>query len=385
MKKVFLYASTNIHNAHRHMLENVPDGFQYDKQEYLAVPGSSNTFMKSIFSKLSPHYNYLHVLLGIPKVRKFKITGYDLIHSTQSLLYSELPYVMDFEHAAVFAGYNQVAYSNPKFVRNLCKILENKKLKKLLAWSNAAKMSLLNFVDSEEIAQKMEVLYPVVTPPKEIKTILATRNNDKIRFLFVAGIFFEKGGPETLAAFDKISSKYDVELVMVSNVPDEIKHKYSNNNKIKIYSPLPYSEVQKLYEKSHVFVLPTHYDTFGFVIPEAFSYGLPVISDNSFSRPEIVDNEGTGLLVDAYYSCFGKKGEYIYPTNMELVKKRREACTHPPEYYISSIAAAMERMIVDTKFRKRCSENAIKETTEGKFSPKVWKDKLKRIYDESIS
>ena len=384
MKNVFLYSSSAFHNAHKHMIANVPGGFQYQKLDFMAVPTSSNPRLKSMLAKtasfLSPYYNYLHVVLGKPKVRTFYQMNCDIIHSAQCLLKTSVPYVVDFEHAAVFSGYNQVAYSNPSFLRNLIKILENRKLKRLLAWSNAAKMSLLNFVDSEEVARKTEVLYPVVTPPDK----LTKKDDGTIKFLFVGGVFFEKGGLETLAAFDKISSKYDVELVLVSNVPEEIKRKYSGNPKIKIYGTLPYSEVQKLYEYSHIFVMPTHFDTFGFVIPEALSYGLPVISDNSFSRPELISHDKTGLLVDAYYSSFGKKGEYIYPTNSELVRKRKEACMNPPQFYINSIAVSMERMINDCEFRRKCSTNAIKETTEGKFSPKVWKEKMKRIYSESM-
>ena len=312
MKNVFLYSSSAFHNAHKHMLANAPDEFEYQKMDFMSVPTSSDPRLKPIITNvssfISPYYNYLHVLLGKPKVRNFSPSNCNLIHSAQCLLQTTVPYVADFEHAAVFSGYNQIAFSNKTFVKNLKKILENRNLKKLLAWSNAARMSLLNITASEDIAQKTEVLYPVVTPPER----LPKKDDSKIRFLFVGGTFFEKGGLETLEAFDILSSKYDVELSMVSHVPDAICLKYSKNPKINIFRALPYLEIQKLYEKSHILVFPTHYDTFGFVIPEAMSYGLPVISDNSFSRPELIRHLENGLLIKKYYSCFGQKGEYIY-------------------------------------------------------------------------
>lgn len=386
MRTVFLYSSTNIHNAHAHMLGNPPTGFGYEKGEYLAAPQAaiSHGGVRRIFEKLrwavSPHYNYLRIILGKPKIRRYYSSGHDIIQSTQSLLDTNLPYVVDFEHAAVFAGYNQVAFDSGLFVRNLRAALENKGLKKLLPWTNAAKRSLLNFVRSDEIARKTEVVYPVVTPPKKI----AKKNDGVIRFLFIGGNFFEKGGIETLMAFDSISRKYDTRLMLVSDVPEEIKRRFGKNKKIEIHKRIPYSEVRKEYDASHIFVLPTHMDTFGFVIPEAFSYGLPVIAEDSFSRPELITAEKTGLLVKSYYSCFGKRMEYIYPTNSQLYRQRRHACMHPPQWYVDEVADAMERMIVDSKLRRRCSANARKEATEGRFSPKAWKKKMGRIYREAV-
>lgn len=382
-KTVFLYSSTNMHNAHRHMLENPPDGFEYKKGEYSAAPlpvAQSDGMVRRIFEKarwaVSPYYNYLHLLTGKPKIRKYFSEHHDVIHSTQSLLETNLPYVVDFEHASVFAGYNQIAFNSRTFVANLRRILESRNLKRLLPWTNAAKKSLLNCVASEKIAGKTEVVYPVVTPPKK----LAKKESSTIKFLFIGGAFFEKGGIETLIAFDRFSRKYDTELTLVSDVPEDIRNKFNRNKKIHIRKFVPYSEVQKLYNESHVFVLPTHMDTFGFVIPEAMSYALPVIADASFSRPELVQTGKTGLLIKSYYSCFGNKGEYIYPTNSMLHKQRRQACMHPPEWYIDELANAMQKFILSPNFRERCAKNARKETTEGRFSPRAWKQKMGRIY-----
>ena len=384
--KVFIYSSMNIHNAHKHMMANPPQGFAYQTSDYLAAPikpPSSNalrTIFEQIRWKISSHYNYAHILLGKPKIRKFKSSDYNLVHSTQSLLETNLPYVMDFEHGAVLAGYNQVAFSKPAFVNNLKKILKNKKLKKLIPWSNAAKMSLLNFVTSEEIEQKIETVYPVITPPEK----LSKKDDKVIKFLFIGGNFYEKGGLETLIAFDRISKKYDAELTLISTVPEQVGKKFGENLKIKISDRVPYAEAQKLYSESSIFVMPTHMDTFGFVIPEAMSYALPVIADDSFSRPELIGHEKSGLLVKSYYSCFGPRGEYIYPTNSELYKKRKEVCKSPPGWYVNQLASAMERLILDSKLRNSCAINARKETTEGKFSPSVWKTKMGRIYREAI-
>jgi len=369
------------------MLTNPPKGCEYKTKEYAAIPmaQAKNSRVMELFERIrwsvSPHYNDLLVKIGRPKIRKFSSNDYEAVHSAQSLLKTNIPYVMDFEHAAVFSGYNQAAFNNPAFLKNLKKILENRRLKKLLPWTNAAKASLLNFLKSEEIGKKIEVVYPVITPPEKIKK----KNDNVIKFLFIGGNFYEKGGIETLMAFDKIGRKYDIELTMVSSVPERIKNLFEKNKKIKIKDRIPYEEAKKLYEQSHIFVLPTHMDTFGFVIPEALSYGLPVIAEDSFSRPELVAHEKSGLLIKSYYSCFDVKGNYIYPTNIELHRNRLMACMNPPKKYVAQLVKSMERFILDSRLRNKCSENARKETTEGKFSPRVWKEKIGRIYREAIN
>lgn len=75
---------------------------------------------------------------------------------------------------------------------------------------------------------------------------------------------------------------------------------------------------------------------------------------------------------------------YIYPTNSELIQKRREACKNPPQYYIDSLTRAMEMFILDGNLISKCSRNARNETINGKFSPKVWKKKLGQIYSDAL-
>jgi glycosyltransferase involved in cell wall biosynthesis len=388
-KKVFMYTSASFHNAYLHMAKNPPDGFSIATSAYMAyTPGSSastalptqaRSAIRTLNPFLSPIYNKLHILLSRPKVRKFSSESYDLVHSAQSILETNIPYVMDFEHAAVLSGYNQSAFEREGFRNALKRRLLDKNLKKLLPWSNAAKRSLTNFVKSNELEQKIETVYPVITPPKKLER----QEHEGVNFVFVGGIFYEKGGYDAMLAFDKISSKYDATLTMVTPIPKEVQERFSKNDKIRMVGPQPYAKVKELYSQSDVFVMPTHYDTFGFVIPEAFSYGLPVLTDNSFSRPELVENGKTGLVVDAYYSSFNEEGAYIYQTVEEL-KKRREDCKHPTPTYINELASAMEKLIEDESSRREMSKNAREETLSGKFSPKAWKEKMGRIYKEAI-
>ncbi|MFH0817332.1 MAG: glycosyltransferase family 4 protein, partial [Candidatus Micrarchaeota archaeon] len=258
----------------------------------------------------------------------------------------------------------------------------NKNLKKLMPWTNAAKGSLLNFVKEEGIEEKVEVVMAPITPPEKFEK----RKHSGVNFLFVGKVFYEKGGYDTLLAFDKISNRYDCALTMIApTAPDEVKEQFEKNRKIKILGPQPYEDLKRIYSESDSLLFPSHYDTYGFVILEAFSYGIPVITVDSFSAPELVEHEKTGLVVKSFYSLYRKDGGYRYPTVAEMAKRRLEDCKRPTAEYINELASAIERIINEGTLRKKLSENAKKEALEGKFSLGTWKKKMGRIYGEALS
>jgi glycosyltransferase involved in cell wall biosynthesis len=393
-KKVFLYMSSGLHNAYRNMVANVPEEFAFAESEFMGLgivrasqPIASNLGVRAkrdvhgLEPFLSPYYNHAKILLNKPKVRKFHEDDYDLVHSGQSLLDTNLPYVVDFEHAAVFCGYNQYGLRRPGFVRALERILLDKKLKKLLAWSDAAAKSLTNVVNNkDEIAQKVETFYPVMAPARRVR-----RTNNSFNFLFIGKKIYEKGGYESLLAFEKFADRYDCHFTAIGDIPQEIYSRFGENRKITLLQRVPYEKIAEFYSNSDVFVFPTHYDTYGFVITEALSFGLPVISLNSFSTPELVQHERTGLLVKTFFSSYADDYGYATSTQQEFLRKLNEVCRKPPDWYVTLLSEAMERFLKDSRFKSECSKNAISETTEGKFSPKRSKQQLKRIYEQALS
>ena len=371
----------------------MPEGFEFSESAFMAhgvfqasrgqLSGFGADFkrlVRGLQPLLSPYYNHAHILLNIPKVRKFHSGDFDLVHSAQSLLESNLPYVIDFEHAAVFSGFNQYALRRPGFVHALERILLDKKLKKLLAWSDAARKSLTNFLKNEEVAQKVETFYPVMAPAKRIP-----RTSSSFNFLFIGNRFYEKGGYESLLAFEKLADDYNCHFTAIGDIPQEVYTRFGGSRKITMLQRVPYEKVVEFYSNSDVLVFPTHFDTYGFVIPEALSFGLPVISVDSFSTPELVQHEKTGLLLKTYFSSYADDFGYAEPTLHELAKKRIEKCSNPPEWYVKLLSESMERMMNDSRLKNECSKNAIKETTEGKFSPERSRKQLKRIYEEALS
>ena len=55
--------------------------------------------------------------------------------------------------------------------------------------------------------------------------------------------------------------------------------------------------MRALYEEASVFCLPARFEPYGLVIPEALSYGLPIVSTNIGAIPDMVDDGIEGRLV----------------------------------------------------------------------------------------
>ena len=210
------------------------------------------------------------------------------------------------------------------------------------------------------------------------------RTSRTFNFLFIGNSFYEKGGYESLLAFERLDDSYDCRFTAIGDIPQSIYKRFGANAKITLSQRVPYSKVTEIYSNSDVLVFPTHFDTYGFVILEALSFGLPVITLDSFSGPELVQHEKTGLLLKTYFSCFADDYGYAAPTVAAVAKMRTQACSNPPDWYVTQLSESMERMMNDERLRKECSVNAKRQATEGKFSPRRSTEHLQRIYEEAL-
>lgn len=57
------------------------------------------------------------------------------------------------------------------------------------------------------------------------------------------------------------------------------------------------NEKRLFFQKTDLFIFPTHYETFGLVLLEAMEYGIPCIATNEGGIPSIVENNKTGYIV----------------------------------------------------------------------------------------
>lgn len=113
------------------------------------------------------------------------------------------------------------------------------------------------------------------------------------RILFVGRTFGRKGGPELLEGFRLLRERLpSVALDVVGPPPGAPQPGVTWHGRIA--DP---AELDALYARATVFVLPSRYEGFGIAFLEAMAHGLPCVGTDVCAIPEIVQDRATGLLV----------------------------------------------------------------------------------------
>ncbi|MCH8945300.1 MAG: glycosyltransferase family 4 protein [Nanoarchaeota archaeon] len=336
---------------------------------YINYEGS---FMKKIkvigssekFEAMRRLKNILRKILSLIKIPNLTFTfnkEIDLIHCAHCLSLNNKPWVMDTEtYDRVTAGGN-IAYSKigKWIIKNR---LESKYCKKILCWSKDCRKTFTNmFPNNKKILDKLEIVPFAMEVPKFKKI-----PHKNIRILFVARWFDAKGGRQTLHVFNELSLKYpDIEFIFICPTPKFFKEKYKDNKQIKIMDLIPQEKLFKeIYPSADIFFYPGFGDSYGFAIPEAMAYGIPIITSNTFGKKELLKDGKYGFLIDN-----PKDWEGYEDMNQKMLKE-----------YIKKT----EILIKDKKLRERIGKSAKKEVSNGMFSIKNRNNKLRKIYEESL-
>ncbi len=306
----------------------------------------------------------------------------DIIYSSGGLLIkSNKPWVTDVEHVYSLVGY-QHNNSNIDEIKSKTVQHIKKSRCKILLWSYASLNSIKSFFGKqfEEIEDKFEVVYPAMHIENEK---IERKYRDTVNFLYINRVFWGKGGYEVLKAFDDISEEYDTSLTFRSNTPSEIRKKFKNNMKIKfIEAPVPRKEVLELYKNADVFVLPTLFDTFGFVYLEAMAYGLPIIASNIFAVPEIVEDGKNGLLITPEYSFFDENFLYKYSSCESLCNYAQK---NAQMKLITDLKEKIIYLIENNNERLNYGAYGRKLVENGKFSIGYRNTRLKKVFNELVT
>ncbi|MFH7836327.1 MAG: glycosyltransferase family 4 protein [Candidatus Aenigmatarchaeota archaeon] len=173
----------------------------------------------------------------------------------------------------------------------------------------------------------MKVIYPGIDInifyPKGQKN----NNEDLIQFLFVGTLTKNKGLDDLLFAYENIHKRYqNTKLVIVGKGPMEnlLNSKIKKNLSISHYKNLDVYQISELYRNSDVFVLFSKpriefgiticLEQFSYSLLEAMSRGLPIITTNVGSIPEVVSNKN--IIID-------------YNNRRDLIKKMEYLIEHP--------------------------------------------------------
>jgi glycosyltransferase involved in cell wall biosynthesis len=301
----------------------------------------------------------LKLLPGLPNehLTKTKLE-YDLIHCAHCLSLNKKPWICDIEYVNQFW-----ASGNQNNKRKILKILQSDYCKKILAWTDWSSNGIIG--EFPEIKNKLEIVYPGI-PARRFEK----KKSDKITLLFSSRRFLFKGGLHALEVIDRLTKKYDnVQGIVVSDVPENIRSHYESNKKIDFIGFVSQERLFKeIYPQADIFVYPSYTDTFGFGLTEAMSFGLPVVTVGGLSRSEIITENKTGFVIG--------EPENFNVSHLENIIDYAEI--------IEQLEKNTEKLIKDKKLREDMSKNCLKEIETGKFSILSRNKKLKRIYEEAL-
>jgi glycosyltransferase involved in cell wall biosynthesis len=387
MGKIYLDIVGKKHSMYDELVRYPPDGYEVLENHDLHF----DTIYKKII-KIDALYsiqkniisNFLPVNLYKAWLDKSKKLPDDicLTYSSGHLIFRNEPWIVDLEYILHLSGYSFFHFRNYQSL--IEKKLKSKNCKKIIPWTYAGAKSISILIKDKEILEKIQPVHLAVHK----KNFLKNFKCDKIRFLFVTSInipkdFDMKGGKEVIQAFIQLYKQYDnLELIIRSYVPQEIKNKYKNEPNITfIETILPWSDLENLFKLSDIFLFPSHH-TPGLVILDAMSYELPIITTDLWATPEMVIDGENGFLIEKskkinyyLYSCIPNWGSRA---NLKIIRN----FTDPN--VVAELAEKMKILIENEKLRRSMGKTGREIIEHGEFSIDKRNNALKKIFDDIV-
>lgn len=382
MEQLNVYLRLSSHPVFKYLVKYPPEGVKYDVRQKSVNLISSSGFQKKIKKavwKAATKFRPPYVNVDIGKNQ--------MIHSCHGMLIANKdPWVVDVEHAPSFANYNASGLEKNWYRNKIIELLASEHCKKIIPWTQASRKSVESIFKNSGINQKMEVVYPAI----DLKGVKIKKDDSKIKFLVVSRFFYEKGGKQALEVFEKLNKKYDVEISVLSIVPDEIKKKYSKFKnisfveKIFVTSDRPNAIFEDYYSTHHVLLNLTFADTFGLASLEAMSCKMPIIGTDMFSMPEIIENGKNGFTVKSPITCLNPDFSIKYSSHFKNMDGFMGKIMARQEKFVSDAARKASMLIEDSKLRNKMGAYGRKLVESGKFSIKGRNKKLGKIYEEVL-
>jgi len=314
----------------------------------------------------------------------------DVLHFLQ-ILPSKIPtkpFVVDLEHALCFNNFSSL---NKKEKKVIALKLASPMCKKIIPLSYAAKktLKLLLGDDYKKVEVKTKVVHPALPNfhkiyKDKIDYSIIGRKNSSLKLLFVGNEPYRKGLHETLKAFSIIKKKCpNISLYVVTDKENNFQEKYKVD--VTFLKPnLPKEEIiRKLFLPCDIFVLPTHFDTFGMVILDALSCGTPVITTKQFALTEIIRDGYNGFFIESKRLLLE---DNPLPDRRSYNKFIDNLSKSTENDLVSDLVSKIEYIYKNKTVLEKMKINASNDFEKGgKFSIYIRNKELKKIYNNALN
>lgn len=338
--------------------------------------------------------NRLRRTFGILNARpKFTREG-DLLFTYGCLLFTNKPYCVYIENGAALFNYDPHILRNPLAKLWFAFLVRLPQCKKLIFMSETAKKSLLatgHFSAATErvIEQKSIQVYPYTKAPERpsIKQF-----SGSLKCLFT-GIYYAKGGRELLSAFEAARSQSPhITLTLVTPLhmllPEDRAHIESVPGVTLYDAAFSPEEMEGLYRTHDVFMFPTFRDTFGLVLIEALSFGMPIIATDQYATTEMAIESWNAFVFPSHPILdYDQKTKEMYGQLYDakafyhalfVAEKRGEM--HDLEAFLTR---SMLSFVEQPFLLEQYSKNSLKLYTE-KFHQGIIAKKIQTVFEEAL-
>lgn len=261
------------------------------------------------------------------KYRSLFPTGCDVFHFFNTMNYTNKPWIINIESGlpwvldiirCVESKKADLGYiKGNKDIEKALKQLAKPNCIKLMALSECTRNIQLEILNQfpqykDVIEKKLITLHPsqeLIVSNIEEKGI--DYDSGELTFVYVGRDYFRKGGRETVEVLAKLRKIYNFKLILISDLRiDETKYLRTNHDMedakqlikdnsswIEYHSFLPNEQVIEKIKKSHIALLPTWMDTYGYSVLECQACGTPVITTSLRALTE-TNNENLGWLIN---------------------------------------------------------------------------------------
>jgi glycosyltransferase involved in cell wall biosynthesis len=272
------------------------------------VSGSGAIIIHDRLAAAIPEYQVAPITplfsLFPPLMQRFKKEA-DLVHTSPDfgpyLLPKNSPIVLTFHNFYLDKELMDYASAAQKvFYKTILSFCIEKSLKKASVLTAVSRFSADLVKQHFSFKQNLLVINNGVDHHK-FKPFNNHRINDRVKILFAGNPTKRKG-----AHFLKYIAEAleDIAEVVVTKGLRNDKKKLKG---IKFIERLPYQDMPKLYNDCDILLFPTFREGFGLVVAEAMACGLPVVTSNKSTMPELIHHGKGGFLTD-----FGDVDSMIY-------------------------------------------------------------------------
>lgn len=158
--------------------------------------------------------------------------------------------------------------------------------------------------------------------PISKQELFADADDDTPVLLFASRISKEKGIFDLPDIFEQVRQTLpDVRLVIAGSGPaqEELQKRLPEAH---FTGWLDRQSIRSLYAGLDMMVFPSRFDTFGNVILEAFTYGMPVISYDCKGPKDIIEHEKSGFLVETKEQMAARIIQFLQSADMQNQMRR---------------------------------------------------------------